>query len=63
MKLWIPILLFPFFSEVTEGLETILMGRGVDVLSSLECKDLPEGYIMPDPLHCDRSVFISLARL
>ena len=54
MKLLIPFLLFPFLSEVTDGLKTVLLGRGQDLLSSLECEPQPQGYIVPDPHHCDR---------
>ena len=54
MKLLIPFLLFPFFSEVTDGLKTVLLGRGQDLLSRLECEPQPQGYIVPDPHHCDR---------
>ena len=33
----------------------VFRGRGEDVLSGLQCEHHPQGYIVPDPLHCDRS--------
>ena len=56
MRLLILILVFLFFSEVTDGLRTVLLGRGQDVLSRLDCEPDTQGYIVPDPHHCDRLV-------
>ena len=48
-------------SEVTEGQPRVegrkvhvFQGRGKDVLSSLKCEHHSQGYIVPDPYHCDR---------
>ena len=53
--------------EVTEGqprLEGrkvhVFQGRGQDVLSSLQCEHHSQGYIVPDPYHCDRSVLCTM---
>lgn len=47
--------------EVTEGQRRVegrkihvFKGQGQDVLSSLPCEHHSQGYIVPDPYHCDR---------
>merc|ERR1719204_2610896 len=62
MELTVLVLLLSLLqSEVTEGQRRmegrkvrVFQGRGKDVLSSLKCEHHSQGYIVPDPYHCDR---------